>query len=673
MSKIFWMALRVSPAILGAVLGLAHSALSSEATVVGIAPNQIVAATDKPTSSLKQNIHTQEPNTPTLETPLSQQLDVNPISVLKKSVITAEAPVPETALTQLVPTTDQPASALEQINQYTQEPDNLSQVTNVSQLRDVQPGDWAYEALRSLVERYGCIAGYPDGTFRGNRAMTRYEFAAGLNACLTQIEKLIATSTADFATKEDLAKLQRLIDEFGPELATLRTRVDNLEGRTAFLEEHQFSTTTKLNAQVIFSTAGVSSGNRAVSRNFIPSFDPTNNPNTQYQSPNGTPLLKPDGTPLTTADANELYGLGNNFRGRRDSNIIFSHRVRLNFDTSFTGQDRLRLRLEAQNTPEFKDATGTNYGRLAFDGDSGNAVNATVLEYRFPLGKNIVVRVAPQDELYRLIETDVEAVSPLEDDDNGSISKFGRFNPLFRLGGENIRGASLTYTFNPAARLTVVYAGTGGANDPNFGLFNDGYIALGQLTLKPIEPLTLGLTYVRSYSSNLAGDENSAFDREAGSKLATNPFPDINGSAARVNSYGAELAYRFSSRFTLSGWAGYSLAEHLAASGDKAKIWNWAVSLSFPDLGKDGNLLGIVVGQPPKVTSNDYGPNNKRGFPQVVGGSEPDTSYHFEVFYRYQVTDNIAITPGLIVITNPENNKNNDTNYVGVVRTTFSF
>ncbi|HBB32401.1 MAG TPA: hypothetical protein DC064_11540, partial [Cyanobacteria bacterium UBA9273] len=44
------------------------------------------------------------------------------------------------------------------------------------------PGDWAYEALRSLVERYGCIAGYPDGTFRGNRAMTRYEFAAGLNA-----------------------------------------------------------------------------------------------------------------------------------------------------------------------------------------------------------------------------------------------------------------------------------------------------------------------------------------------------------------------------------------------------------------------------------------------------------------------------------------------------------
>src|ERR671932_971781 len=45
--------------------------------------------------------------------------------------------------------------------------DSMSQVTNVTQLRDVSPGDWAFEALRSLVERYGCIAGYPDGTYRG--------------------------------------------------------------------------------------------------------------------------------------------------------------------------------------------------------------------------------------------------------------------------------------------------------------------------------------------------------------------------------------------------------------------------------------------------------------------------------------------------------------------------
>ena len=147
---------------------------------------------------------------------------------------------------------------------------NLGQVTNVNQLRDVSPGDWAYEALRNLVETYGCIAGYPDGTYRGNRAMTRYEFAAGLNACLQQIERLIAASTADFISKEDLAILQRLMGEFEAELATLGTRVDNLEGRVAFLEDNQFSTTTKLVGEVIFGLAGVAAGEDNIDR--VPAF-----------------------------------------------------------------------------------------------------------------------------------------------------------------------------------------------------------------------------------------------------------------------------------------------------------------------------------------------------------------------------------------------------------------
>ncbi|MEY3223587.1 MAG: hypothetical protein RLZZ203_2443, partial [Cyanobacteriota bacterium] len=81
--------------------------------------------------------------------------------------------------------------------------DVISQVTSVSQLSDVQPNDWAFQALQSLVERYGCVAGYPNSTYRGNRALSRYEFAAGLNACLDRVNELIATATADLATKED--------------------------------------------------------------------------------------------------------------------------------------------------------------------------------------------------------------------------------------------------------------------------------------------------------------------------------------------------------------------------------------------------------------------------------------------------------------------------------------
>ncbi|PSP08121.1 MAG: hypothetical protein BRC56_02315, partial [Cyanobacteria bacterium SW_9_47_5] len=117
---------------------------------------------------------------------------------------------------------------LQQIQQYGSEGngDSLNQVNSVSEFSDVSPDDWAYEALRYLVERYGCIEGYPDGTFRGNRALTRYEFAAGLNSCLQQIERLIADTAEEEeggqqVAPEDLETLQRLVQEFQAELATL--------------------------------------------------------------------------------------------------------------------------------------------------------------------------------------------------------------------------------------------------------------------------------------------------------------------------------------------------------------------------------------------------------------------------------------------------------------------
>ena len=61
---------------------------------------------------------------------------------------------------------------------------SLDQVTSVTQFSDVYRTDWAYQALANLVETYVCFAGYPNGSFRGNWAMTRYEAAALLNACL---------------------------------------------------------------------------------------------------------------------------------------------------------------------------------------------------------------------------------------------------------------------------------------------------------------------------------------------------------------------------------------------------------------------------------------------------------------------------------------------------------
>src|SRR4028118_254028 len=148
------------------------------------------------------------------------------------SVIPAQNPaapaIAQTGISAPVPTETSTAQKLAQIenssslepaatNSETEESIELQQVTSVSQLSDVRPTDWAFQALQSLVERYGCIAGYPDRPFRGNRAMTRYEFAAGLNACLDKVSELIRAGTANLATKEDLAALQRLQEEFRSE------------------------------------------------------------------------------------------------------------------------------------------------------------------------------------------------------------------------------------------------------------------------------------------------------------------------------------------------------------------------------------------------------------------------------------------------------------------------
>ena len=134
------------------------------------------------------------------------------------------------------------------VNRYTQQQDTdrmraleaqMGQVTSVSQFSDVYPTDWAYQALANLVETYGCVAGYPDGTFKGNIALTRYEAAALLNACLDRVTEI---------TEE----LKRLMKEFEKELVVLKARVDGLEAQTAELAATQFSTTTKLSGVAYF-------------------------------------------------------------------------------------------------------------------------------------------------------------------------------------------------------------------------------------------------------------------------------------------------------------------------------------------------------------------------------------------------------------------------------------
>ena len=162
---------------------------------------------------------------------------------------------------------------------------SADQVTSVTQFSDVYPTDWAYQALAGLVETYGCVAGYPNGTFRGNRAMTRYEAAALLNACLDRV-----TEVTD--------ELRRLMAEFETELAILKGRVDGLEAKVGELEATQFSTTTKLKGKTTFIVGGV-----------------------DYE-----------GTPPVGGEA-----------------VVMQHDTRIGLKTSFTGKDLLFTRLRVAN------------------------------------------------------------------------------------------------------------------------------------------------------------------------------------------------------------------------------------------------------------------------------------------------------------------------------------
>ncbi|MCC5658181.1 iron uptake porin [Nostoc sp. XA010] len=517
-----------------------------------------------------------------------------------------------------------------------QDSNSMSQVTSVSQFSDVQPTDWAFQALQSLVERYGCIAGYPNSTYRGNRALTRYEFAAGLNSCLDRVNELIATATADLVTKQDLATLQRLQEEFSAELATLRGRVDGLEARTAELEANQFSTTTKLVGEGIFAVSDVFGDNRAVAAG------------------------------NSTQDLNY--------------NTTFSDRVRLNLYSSFTGTDQLQIRLNAGNivsnagtaatATTAATGSGTNMTRLSFDGDSANSVVVDKVNYAFNFANALRVKVdASGGELWE----NVNNFNPdFASSGKGALSRYGRFSPIYRQGQN---GAGLTVTFNPGGPLSLTGAylaptsGTGGifgANNPGLsnGLFDGDNTIFGQLSFQPSKAFNIGLTYARSY---FAGNAANSLFQSTGSAFANNPFGI--GSRTESNNYGVQASFQFSRTLAVSGWGGYTTADAKTGinAGADAEVWYWAGALALRDFGGEGNVLGVIFGQPPKVTGGSI---------KNVGTNvdlDESTSYHLEGLYKFKLSDNIQITPGVLVIFNPEHNDANDTIYVGTLRTTFTF
>lgn len=459
------------------------------------------------------------------------------------------------------------------------QPQTIAQVTSVSQLSDVQPTDWAFQALQSLVERYGCIAGYPDGTFRGNRAMTRYEFAAGMNACLDRINELIAAGLADKVSKEDLATVQRLQEEFQAELEALRGRTDALEAKTAELEAQQFSTTTKLNGQLVTGIFGAS-----------------------------------------------------------DNNWTVPYRVRLNFDASIRGNDRLRVRLQGRDVQGFTgngvdgvDPIGFGFGTGA-NTDDEIRLDDMLYEFSafndkvdFLIGFNSIVGSdsfsfgTPFDAL-----SDFSDAPDLTQDIGNPFGATGNGNAFaFGFNWQATDLISFAYGFTAFDSTNPTVGG---------GVFNGAVANSIELAFTPIETLIIALQYTNYQSGEGIG-------------------PATDGDA---NAFGIGVTWEITPRVIFSGWyAGFDGDTETGGVTTDLDADDYLIGFAFPDLFLEGANAGISFGQAQSFSGFD------------------DTTV-LDLYYSFPLTERITLTPGLYIVSDPTG-PGSDSITVGGIRTTFSF
>jgi hypothetical protein len=439
---------------------------------------------------------------------------------------------------------NQPASAADlNIAGLSQYGASADQVTSITQFSDVQPTDWAYQALSNLIERYGCVAGYPNGTYRGSRAMTRFEAAALLNACLDRI-----TEVTD--------ELKRLMKEFEKELAVLKGRVDGLEAKVAELEATQFSTTTKLSGLATFVFGANTFG----------------------------------GSASNLVDANKAaFGA-----------TTFNYDVQLNFNTSFTGKDLLRTTLRGGNFDRSNNSFGgggpsaLSQLEVAFQEDAGaNIVGIDRLFYQFPLGDftfTLGGRVGQEDML---------AIWP-------SVYPTETVLDVLTLGGapgaynKNLgAGAGVWWQKNGFAISANYVAANGNNGTPNEGgIATDGAGGTGTVQIGyTAEQWGLVATY--SYIQNA----NDLFVYATNFTLDSFQNPG-DTSAFGLSAYWQPAESGWIPSIS-AGW-GINSTNYNSTVNDQGLVstsQSWSVGLQWEDAFMQGNALGMAVGQAPFATS----------------------------------------------------------------------
>jgi hypothetical protein len=543
---------------------------------------------------------------------------------------------------------------------------DVAQVSSVSELTDVDPNSWAFQALKSLVERYGCIEGYPSKKYLGNRPLSRYEFAAGLNACLDKIGEQIAASTEPLVAKEDLAPLQRLQERFKEELSIMRGEIDGLEAKTKELEAQQFSTTTKLDGETIFAIAGASAGGNVNTNNAV-----------------GGPSI-----------------------GGNSQNVIFGGRTRLNFRAKNLGVqgDELRVRLTAATDGGsfFGTGAGTNdvrVGRLDYLGPGTALTNGRApvsfdkVYYEFPLfSKDFKVRIGPRNE-----NKDTLGLQPNTRDDQTQFSLRGFHRNIgLALVGAPVPSISAIWKLSDQWSLRGIYSalaagdsfgsGSGGITGPSQAAVEIGY--------KPDKTLDIGLGYYRTVCNSTSAlnaegpsSQNRIFCAADSGGSNFYPFSGNFGGVPSVSNvqhdtFNFHADWEFASDISLFGRYSFGTAnitDGIAANAVGANLnYNeWMAGLAFNNtFGRKGDSLGIAVLQPANITSNSSA-NPGGTFPAgtfPAGSTIPNaTELDYGFYYRYTLTKNFTVGPEVYIITNPGSIAGNPTVTQAIFRALYKY
>ena len=535
----------------------------------------------------------------------------------------------------------------------------IEAVTSVSQLTDVKPTDWAFQALQSLVERYGCIAGYPDKTFKGNRAITRYEFAAGLNSCMDRINDLVSASTGDAVKKSDLETLRKLQEQFAAELTALRGRVDSLEGKVATLQKQQFSTTTKLSGQVWINMTGAFAGSPVTAERSL--LQGGANPNLAPTRVGGVPTQVQ----------------------RSQPNITLSNYLFLNLTTSFTGKDALVTQLVAGNASSpanqlvsagFFNSWGTPITDQTGTPQPGsNAVYVREMSYTFPLSDKIRVAVGPRLNAYRYF-------------DSNRFTSFVTGASSFNSSGSTLfaavdrgAGAVITWDISPQFRLAAGYLsenteflnpalGFNTSANPAVGLFGSTNQLISELTYSPSKSANFRLLYSRS----LLRPYNGFIGGAVGEPLPYGYADDGFGGRvkdATADTVVANFDWTITPQVGIFGRYSYGRTGinpvDAARVGGDITVQSIQMGLGFPDLGKKG-ALGVISYLIPHTYTGG------RQF-LLSGAGDGGKQQELEISYYYPINKNIAIVPSMYAIFNPNNFSTNPTVFIGNLRTQFTF